>query len=199
MSEKKKQAPNAKVDGRVLRSERSRQAIIDAMLVLVNEGNLVPTAQQVSERANVGIRSVFRHFSDMESLFVTTDSQLRTAYEAIFTGGDRDGTLAERVQHAIARHAAGYEAQKLIILSTHSQMWRSQVLRKNYARSQRGLRKDLDDWLPELRKLPVMRREAVDAAASFETWHRLREHQNLSRKASIAVVVEMLTLLIGEN
>ena len=55
-------------DGRRLRSERSRQAIIDAMLKLVEEGVLVPTAQQVSERAGVGIRSVFRHFSDMESL-----------------------------------------------------------------------------------------------------------------------------------
>ena len=46
-------------DGRRLRSERSRQAIIDAMLKLVEEGVLVPTAQQVSERAGVGIRSAW--------------------------------------------------------------------------------------------------------------------------------------------
>ena len=52
-------------DGRRLRSERSRQAIIDAMMELIGEGNLVPTAQQASERAGVGIRTVFRHFSDM--------------------------------------------------------------------------------------------------------------------------------------
>ena len=40
-------------DGRRLRSERSRQAIIDAMLGLVEEGVLIPTAQQVSSRAGV--------------------------------------------------------------------------------------------------------------------------------------------------
>jgi AcrR family transcriptional regulator len=61
------------LDGRRLRSERSREAIIDVMLTLIEEGALIPTAQQVSERAGVGIRSVFRHFSDMAGLFATRD------------------------------------------------------------------------------------------------------------------------------
>ena len=54
-------------DGRRLRSERSKQAIIDASLELMEEGVLVPTAQLISERAGVGIRSFFRHFEDMET------------------------------------------------------------------------------------------------------------------------------------
>jgi hypothetical protein len=33
------------VDGRRARSERSKQAIIDASLALMEEGNLIPTAQ----------------------------------------------------------------------------------------------------------------------------------------------------------
>ena len=53
-----------KPDGRLLRSERSRQQIIDATQELVNEGVLVPTAQIVADRAEVGIRTVFRHFAD---------------------------------------------------------------------------------------------------------------------------------------
>ena len=36
------------VDGRRARSERSKQAIIDASLALMEEGNLIPTAQQIS-------------------------------------------------------------------------------------------------------------------------------------------------------
>ena len=56
-------------DGRLQRSERSRQAIVQALLGLVGEGVLEPTAEQVAARADVGIRTVFRHFSDMESLF----------------------------------------------------------------------------------------------------------------------------------
>ena len=183
-------------DGRRLRSERSRQAIIDAVAELVEEGNLVPTAQQASERAGVGIRTVFRHFSDMESLFTEADLQSREATEALFVGGDRDGSTLERIQHAVERHAEGYEATWNTILSTHAQRWRYEVLRKNYARYQRGLRKDLDDWLPELKSLPRQQREAVDAIASFEMWHRLREHQGLGKKQSIEIVVGLLQALI---
>lgn len=194
-----KEKPAAAPDGRRQRSERSRQAIIDAMLKLVEKGNLLPTAQQVSDEAGVGIRSVFRHFSDMESLYASADVQAREATEALFTGGDRDGTLQERIQHAVARHASGYEAKKNIILSTNALLWRYEILRKNYARYQRGLRKDLDSWLPELKSLSKPRREAVDAIASFEMWHRLREHQSLSKKHSIEIVVAMLSGLISER
>ena len=57
-----------KIDGRRLRSGRSRQLIIESMLQLIKDGNLAPTAKQVANHAKVGIRSVFRHFEDMEAL-----------------------------------------------------------------------------------------------------------------------------------
>lgn len=187
------------VDGRRLRSERSRLAIIDAALSLQQEGTLVPTAQQISERAGVGIRSFFRHFDDMESLFQAADDHIRGSYEALFLGGDRDGTVAERVEHAVERRARAYESIRNMVLGSLAQLWRYEVLRKNYARSQRGLRKDLDDWLPELKSLPRDKREAVDAIASFEMWHRLREIQGLGQKASIEVVSDLLKGLIQED
>ena len=89
------------VDGRRLRSERSRLAIIEAVLALQEEGVLVPTAQQISDRAGVGIRSFFRHFEDMEALFEAADDHIRDSYEALFLGGDRDGTLEERIASVI--------------------------------------------------------------------------------------------------
>ena len=188
------EAAAKKPDGRLLRSERSRQQIIDATQELVNEGVLVPTAQNVADRAEVGIRTVFRHFADMEALFATMDTQLRETYEDLFLGGDRAGTLSERIQHAIERRATAYEKLSLLMLSTRAQMWRSPTLQKNYARNQRGLRRDLADWLPEMAALDAVKSEAVDAAASFETWNRLRNHQGLSKKTSMDVVYEMLRL-----
>lgn len=186
------------VDGRRLRSERSRQAIIDATEDLMNDGNLIPTAQAIAERAGVGIRSFFRHFADMDSLFTAVDEQGRDRYEARFLGGDRDGELEERILHAVERHAEGYEAERNTILSTAALLWRSEVLRNNYARYQRGLRKDLDDWLPELKKLSRRKREAVDAIASFEMWHRLRYHQGLSKASAIKLLVELISGLLEE-
>ena len=183
-----------KPDGRLLRTERSRQLIIEALHELINEGILVPTAQNVADRAGVGIRTVFRHFADMETLFATMDVQLRQSYEGLFIGGDRDGTLEERILHATERRAAAYEKQSCLMRSTRSQMWRSPVLQKHYARNQRGLRKDLLDWLPEIGSLNAVRREAVDTITSFETWDRLRSQQGLSVKSSVEVVCEMMRL-----
>jgi AcrR family transcriptional regulator len=185
-------------DGRRLRSERSRQAILDAALALLEEGTLVPSAQLVSDRAGLGIRSFFRHFPDMATLFAAIDEQSRESVEALFMGGERDGTLEERILHAVERHAEGYENQKYSIKSTAAQSWRYEILRKNYARYQRGLYKDLDDWLPELKSLPRVKREAVDAVASAEMWLRLREQQGLSKKHAIEVIVDMLTRLVPE-
>jgi len=53
------------VDGRVRRSQRSRASMVQALFDLVGEGILQPTGQQVAERARVGLRTVFRHFSDL--------------------------------------------------------------------------------------------------------------------------------------
>lgn len=79
---------------------------------------------------------------------------------------------------------------------TLAQRWRYKILRQNYARYQRGLRKDLENWLPEITHLDTTTREAIDAVASFEFWNRLREDQGLSKNSAINVVVEVLKGLI---
>tara|TARA_R110002072_G_scaffold2011_11_gene17005 strand:+ start:12165 stop:12761 length:597 start_codon:yes stop_codon:yes gene_type:complete len=180
------------VDGRRLRSERSRTAIIDAMVALQNEGILVPTAHQVAERSGINIRSLFRHYGDMEALFGAADEYLRETYEAPFLGGDREGTLAERIEHAVERRAAAYEQLGNMILGVQAQLWRYETLRKNHARGQRALREDLDDWLPELKAIPAAEREAIDAITSHEMWHRLRAAQGQSKKAAIKIISNLL-------
>ena len=184
--------PEPTPDGRLLRSERSRQAIIDAMLELIGEGVLIPTAQQVSELAGVGIRTVFRHFTDMEELYVMSDTMVRKQYQGLFAGGDREGSLDERVLHAVEQHAIAYEAIGNVFLSSRALQWQHEVLRKQYAHSQRQIRADLEDWLPELKKLPAEEREAVDAITSFEMWNRLRDLQGMSKSASIRLVYSLV-------
>ena len=183
-------------DGRRQRSERSRQAIITALLDLIGEGVLIPTAQQVSERAGVGIRTVFRHFSDMETLFGIADQINREKFEGLFAGGDRDGALEERLLHAVEQHALAYESVSNYFLSAKAQLWRFPILREQYTHAQRQIRKDFDRWLPELKSLPEPRREMIDAIASFETWHRLRVQQAQSKAASTTILFDTLCELI---
>ena len=191
-----KESSANKPDGRRMRSDRSRQLIIESMLELIRQGNLVPTAQQVADHASVGIRSVFRHFEDMESIFETASELCHREYRGLFIGGDRSGSLQDRILHATECHANAYETMSNIILSGTARRWNSKVLQQSYLAYQHQLRRDLDEWLPELESLSDNKRQAVDSIASFEMWHRLRNIQALSKSASIEIIIEMLEALM---
>jgi AraC-like DNA-binding protein len=55
-------------DGRLQRSERTRQALIEAYLDLLRENPRIPTAGEIAKRAGCSIRSVFERFSDLLTL-----------------------------------------------------------------------------------------------------------------------------------
>ena len=186
-------------DGRRQRSERSQTAIIEAALSLMDEGTLVPTAQQIADRAGVGIRSFFRHFADMDSLFLAADDMLLSSYEALFEVDDRTGALASRVARAIDLYGNAFEKLRPIILCTQAQLWRSPKLQENYGWHQKRLRKELELWLPEAAELPKDRREALHAVASFSMWNRLREFQGLSIKTSADIVTSLVNDLIASS
>src|SRR6188474_3694415 len=57
-------------DGRSARSQRTRLAVVDALLDLLRAGNPRPTAKEIAERAGVSLRSVYVHFDDLEDLFL---------------------------------------------------------------------------------------------------------------------------------
>ena len=79
-------------DGRRLRAERSRKCIIDALISLIRKSEILPSAERVSEEANVGLRTVFRHFEDMDSLYQEVadhiDSEIMPLIQAPFTSSD---------------------------------------------------------------------------------------------------------------
>ena len=186
-------------DGRRQRSERSQTAIIEAALSLMDEGTLVPTAQQIADRAGVGIRSFFRHFADMDTLWAFADDMLISSYEALFEVENRTGALSDRVARAIDLYGSAFDKLRPIILCTHAHLWRSAKLRENYGWHQKRLRKELELWLPEVAALPRDRREAVHAVASFSMWHRLREFQGLSTKTSAEIVSSLVMDLIASR
>ncbi len=57
------------LDGRQGRAARSRLAICEACLDLVQDGVLQPSADQIAERAVVSRRSIFNHFADLAELY----------------------------------------------------------------------------------------------------------------------------------
>ena len=188
-----------KPDGRLLRSERSRGLIIDAMIALIEEGFLIPTAQQIAERADVGIRSVFRHFDDMDSIFETVNTLMLEETAPLFTGGDRTGTLEVRILHAIEQLTNGYESAKNFMLSGRIRRWNTPVIEKNYALNQRRLQKELEDWIPEILTLTDDQKQSAYALASFDYWHRLRVDQTVSPDSCISIICNQLSQVVSSQ
>ena len=185
-------------DGRRLRSERSRQAMINAALILIEEGNFAPTAKQISARAGVGIRSFFRQFEDMDQFFAAVDEHtVGSFWESFLHEGDREGTLTERLDSIVATYAKAFEEHRSLLLATKSLRWSSRVLKENYERYQQISRANKERWLPEMSQLPLDERELADAYLSFEMWHRLRDIQGLSCSAAQAVILKALTRLLN--
>ena len=71
-------------DGRRLRSLTSQTIIVDAMMKLIQKGTLEPTAQEVADEAGIGIRTVFRHFQDKETLFIKMDERVKDSNDRTF-------------------------------------------------------------------------------------------------------------------
>jgi len=183
-------------DGRLRRGERSREAIVAALFELVGEGVLQPTAQQVAERAGVGIRSVFRHFDDMDSLFATMDARLRADALPILRGAAPEGALRERARALVERRAKVFERVAPYKRSANVQRWRSRFLSTRHGAMVRELRADLLRSLPELADAPAETLEAADLITSFEAWDRLRADQRLSRERAEATLGRALLALL---
>jgi len=183
-------------DGRALRSERSRRAIHEALFALVGEGVLQPTAQQVADRAGVGIRTVFRHFEDMDALFAEIDARVAAEVAPLVTAPVPAGSLEERARGLVARRAALFERIAPYKRSGDVQRWRSAFLRARHAAVVRELRAALLRWLPELEDAPADLVEALDLAVSFEAWDRLRSEQRLGPGRARAALERLVLTLV---
>jgi len=185
-------------DGRARRSERSRHAIVSALFELIGEGDPQPTAQQVAGRAGVGLRSVFRHFADMESLYVELHERVQAAALPLLRDPPSSGSVEERAVEMVQARSAFFEAIAAYKRSGDVARHRSVFLQKQHVRVVRELRERLLTALPELSRAPEAVVDALDAALSFEIWERLRRDQKLSRERAFeAMKASALALVAG--
>ena len=98
------------VDGRTARALRTREAIVDACIGLVDEGDLKPTAPRIAERAGVSVRSVFQHFDDLESLFAMVAERAVGQLIGLFEPIDPELPLDERVRRFSSERRTVLEA-----------------------------------------------------------------------------------------
>ena len=170
--------------------------IVNAMLELVATGNLEPSADQIAETAKVGRRSVFRHFSDMDTLYREMNNSIAATMGSIvrqpFQAADWRGQVLELVD----RRAVGFERMKPFLLAGQVHRHRSAFLKTAHAEFVAILRNIIMAILPKEVARDAVLVEALDMLLSFESWRRLREDQGLNIAKAKRVLKQAIEALL---
>jgi TetR/AcrR family transcriptional regulator, regulator of autoinduction and epiphytic fitness len=188
-------------DGRAARSRRTRTAVVDALLALQEEGNLAPTAQQVAVRAGVALRTVFGHFSDMETLWAEAGRRELEALTAVADEIAPDLPLQERIRRFAASRARVLEKLLPVMRAARLREPTSPALTSNRAVFvAAGDDEAAGVFAAELagRDDAARRRllDAVFAVAGGPAWEALRHDRGLAPEQAQAHVHRLLTALL---
>ncbi|HUF53272.1 MAG TPA: TetR/AcrR family transcriptional regulator [Dehalococcoidia bacterium] len=194
----------ARTDGRAERSRRTRLTVANAMLNLINSGELRPTAQQISESALVSLRTVFHHFEDMETLFAAAaDIQI-----------ERLASLAAQIDDGLpfAARLGQFVEARARLLESISPVRRSAILHEPFSpiiarRLNWNRRFNRDEtehvFAAELRSIPDETRRmvapALHAATEWPCWEALRTHEGLSFQHGSDVMSHTIRALLRKE
>jgi TetR/AcrR family transcriptional regulator, regulator of autoinduction and epiphytic fitness len=192
----------APTDGRAARAARTRDAIVDASVALVEEGDLRPTAPRIADRAGVSVRSVFQHFDDLPSLHTAVVQRVVERLAALVVPIDPDLALADRIAAFAQHRGALLEAVTPFRRAAAVHGPFAPEIRDAIANGTAFLRGEVElAFASELAQAPAAeRRELLDAlaaASSWGVWDALRSEAGDSPDQARAVLVRTLRSLLA--
>jgi TetR/AcrR family transcriptional regulator, regulator of autoinduction and epiphytic fitness len=190
-----------RVDGRSARAERTRRAIVDALLELTAEAVYKPTAERIVERAGVSLRALWTNFKDMETLYAAAGDRLLEQQREIHQPVPATLPLPERVERfcrqrarllEMAAPAARASALRLPF-SAHLQEYR-------VAQNVRARDELVELFGAELAAAADGREQLTHAmmvASTMPAWSVLRDDFGLDVPAATAVMIRTLNALLA--
>ena len=179
-------------DGRRARSQTSRDKIVSALLQLVEGGDLSPSAARVAEVAGVGLRSVFRHFDDMETLYQEVSERVSAEVMPLLDEPVTGAVWKERLMNVVERRATIFERIHPFRLSTSFKRFHSAFLTEEYRRTLQLEASTVEALLPEHILVDNLSTRSIKVVLSFQNWHALRFEQDLSIEEARDVVTRLL-------
>jgi AcrR family transcriptional regulator len=190
-------------DGRAARALRTREAIVDACIAMVEEGNLRPTAPRVAERAGVSVRSVFQHFDDLPALHTAVSERVADRMAVLVVPTDPDRPLAGRVETFVSHRAALLEAVTPFRRAARVHGPFSPQIREAIARGTAFLRGEVAaSFAPELDRLAPEDRagllDALTVATSWGVWDELRAEGGATAEAARSTMARIVRALLAD-
>ena len=180
-------------DGRRERSRSSRIKIVAAMLDLVGKGDVSPSAARVAEVAGVGLRSVFRHFDDMDELYREMGDVIEAQVMPIILQSPSGTSWKEKLFDIADKRSKVFETILPYRISASLKRFQSPYLMQDYRRMLRLESETIEAHLPTTAKADVAGARGLNVILSFQTWRLLRHDQELSVEDAKAVVRRLLS------
>ncbi len=168
------------------------------MLELVADGEVNPSAAQVAVAAGVGLRSVFRHFADMDALYHEMTEIVEARIMPVIVQPHQATEWRERLRELAARRSRVFEAIMPYRISANLKRFQSKYLMQDYRRMLRLERASLEAALPPAVLADTVRTHALNVALSFQCWRLLRHDQQMSVADSRAVVDRLLEDIMAQ-
>ncbi len=195
----------ANEDGRHARRDRNKDAVVDAYLAMVRDGNPRPSIADVADRSGVSHRSVFRYFADKDEL-------ARTAIErqhafvgplVVLTVGP-GASFAERIQRFVDRRLELFDVLAPVARLSRTLVQLQPVVAAELTTSRRYLRAQITHvFQAEFAALSAdeARRAAaaIDVLCSFESVELLRFDQEFSTVDTAAVIARSIRALLRND
>lgn len=171
-------------DGRRVRGERNKDAVVEALLSLYEAGEVEPSMARVAELAGVSERSVFRYFEDKEDLIgAAIDLQLGRVGH-LFSGLSVDGNFEQRLEDILDHRIRIFDAIAGAMRASEFLEHRSATIRKAIDTRRSLMRgQAVDQFRPELNRHHDQQNasRAIDIALSLETIAYLSRHYKKSQ------------------
>lgn len=180
--------------------------MVDALLTLIDEGNLRPTAREIAAKAGVSLRSVYVHFEDVADLFHAAARRHFENLEPVIGQRlcDDNAPFPERIDAFVERRARIYEASASIRRAAALQEPFSPAIRSILDAARRFGRAEIDAvFAPELNRPNTAhgarQRAGLEVVAGVEAWDVLRRRQGLSEDQAQDVVRDLLLAVLTAN
>jgi TetR/AcrR family transcriptional regulator, regulator of autoinduction and epiphytic fitness len=189
-------------DGRLLRASRTRDNVVDALLELIDGGNLRPTAREIAAQAGVSLRSLYVHFDDVEALFFAAAVRHEERGAKLLPEPLTTGTVEERIAAFVRRRALIYERGRNIRRAAVLQEPFSAAIRTILEEARRIGRREVECvFAPELDGLDHDRRRralaATDVASYAGGWDVLREQHGLDVDEAVAAMCDLVRAAVA--
>jgi AcrR family transcriptional regulator len=198
-------APPVVTDGRQLRRERNREAVVEALLDLYSEGNLQPSAEEIATRSGLSPRSLFRYFDDVDDLVrAAIDRQKERAIPLLPIDATPDASLEVRVSALIDQRFRLFGAVGNAAAVSRLRAPFQPLLATELSQNRAFLRSQIEVlFAPELAAMEpavaVRALAATDVLASFEARALLSHDQGFDTAQAKAVMAEAIGSILGRR